>query len=461
MIFSGNSFFERAEVKDVMAYFKLAANPADDESFKRVVNKPARGIGDTSMSALIAASVEKRIPLMKAAFCEDLENYGLKAAAIKKIRDFALMMSGFSSRVVNEDAHSVAVSLAADTGIYIMYKSDTSIEGQAKAANVEELLNGVKTFVEERHGEDFEQMQVDGDVEEGVELSAADLPVVTLADYLENVSLLSAADTAEGEDGEDVNNKISLMTVHSSKGLEFPYVFVAGMEENLFPSGGSLASAQDVEEERRLFYVAMTRAKKCLQLTFASSRMRNGKHENNSPSRFIREIDTRYISNPLQVKDSEVAAPGESSFGFRRQSERSYQSERPYSSDRSYQGDRFRQGGASSSNFTVRQTPASSRPGSSMSGSSRPVSSMSSSSRPVSSMSGSPRPAASIPAADFVPSPILELRAGQRVEHNRFGLGKILQITGRTPADLKAVIEFDNFGQKILLLNYAKIRIVR
>ena len=461
MIYSGNSFFERAEVKDVMAYFKLAANPADDESFKRVVNKPARGIGDTSMSALIAASVEKRIPLMKAAFCEDLENYGLKAAAIKKIRDFALMMSGFSSRVVNEDAHSVAVSLAADTGIYIMYKQDTSIEGQAKAANVEELLNGVKTFVEERHGEDFEQMQVDGDVEEGVELSAADLPVVTLADYLENVSLLSAADTAEGEDGEDVNNKISLMTVHSSKGLEFPYVFVAGMEENLFPSGGSLASAQDVEEERRLFYVAMTRAKKCLQLTFASSRMRNGKHENNSPSRFIREIDTRYISNPLQVKDSEVAAPGESSFGFRRQSERSYQSERPYSSDRSYQGDRFRQGGASSSNFTVRQTPASSRPGSSMSGSSRPVSSMSSSSRPVSSMSGSPRPAASIPAADFVPSPILELRAGQRVEHNRFGLGKILQITGRTPADLKAVIEFDNFGQKILLLNYAKIRIVR
>ena len=171
-----------------------------------------------------------------------------------------------------------------------MYKQDTSIEGQAKAANVEELLNGVKTFVEERHGEDFEQMQVDGDVEEGVELSAADLPVVTLADYLENVSLLSAADTAEGEDGEDVNNKISLMTVHSSKGLEFPYVFVAGMEENLFPSGGSLASAQDVEEERRLFYVAMTRAKKCLQLTFASSRMRNGKHENNSPSRFIREI---------------------------------------------------------------------------------------------------------------------------------------------------------------------------
>ncbi|MGN0188097.1 MAG: ATP-dependent helicase, partial [Candidatus Cryptobacteroides sp.] len=436
MIYSGNSFFERAEVKDVMAYFKLAANPGDDESFKRVVNKPARGIGDTSMNALIAAAVEKHIPLMKAAFCEDLENYGLRAAAVKKIRDFAMMMAGFSARVLNEDAHSLAVSLAADSGIYIMYKSDTSIEGQAKAANVEELLNGVKTFVEERHSEDFEQMQIDGDVEEGVEITAADLPVVTLADYLENVSLLSAADTAEGDDGEDVNNKISLMTVHSSKGLEFPYVFVAGMEENLFPSGGSLASEQDVEEERRLFYVAMTRAKKCLQLTFASSRMRNGKHENNSPSRFIREIDSRYISNPLQVKDFEGLPSVETSFGFRRTGEQHRQG------DRFRQEDRYRSAGPS----------ASSRP-SAPQAISRPLSPT----RPVSPS----RPASSLPSADFVPSPILELRAGQRVEHNRFGLGKIISISGKSPADMKAVIEFDNFGQKILLLNYAKIRIVK
>ena len=190
-----------------------------------------------------------------------------------------------------------------------MYKSDTSIEGQSKTANVEELLDSVKTYIEERHNEDFEEMQADGTIGEGVELSEADLPTVTLSDYLENISLLSAVDM---ESDEDSVNRIALMTVHSSKGLEFPYVYIAGLEENLFPSGGSMASEHDIEEERRLFYVAVTRAEKAVDLTFASTRMRNGKHESNPPSRFIMEIDRKYIANPLQSAQDgleESAAP--------------------------------------------------------------------------------------------------------------------------------------------------------
>ena len=242
MIYSGNSFFERAEVKDVMAYFKLAVNVNDDESFKRVVNKPTRGIGDTSMTALASAAVRHGTSLFKAAFAEDLEAFGLKSPAIKKIREFCEMMSRLSVRAHKEDAYAVASAIAMDSGIFIHYKSDTSIEGQARMANVEELLNSVKTYIDERHNEMFEEMQAEGEVTDGVELTAEDMPVVTLNDYLENVSLLSAVDV-EDEDGG--NNKISLMTVHSSKGLEYPYVFVTGMEENIFPSGGFLASESE------------------------------------------------------------------------------------------------------------------------------------------------------------------------------------------------------------------------
>ena len=160
----------------------------------------------------------------------------------------------------------------------------------------------------------FEEMQADGSVSEGAEITAADLPTVTLGDFLENVSLLSAVDM---EDEEETSNKIALMTVHSSKGLEFPYVFVTGMEENLFPSGGFLATESEIEEERRLFYVAMTRAKKAVVFSFASTRMRNGKHESNSPSRFVREVDPQYISNPLTADiDLDDDRDEESGFTF-------------------------------------------------------------------------------------------------------------------------------------------------
>ena len=422
MIYSGNSFFERAEVKDVMAYFKLAVNVNDDESFKRVVNKPARGIGDTSMTALTAAATEHKTSLFKAAFADDLEKFGLKAPAVKKIREFCEMMDKLAVRAHKDDAYSVASAIAMESGIFMLYKSDASIEGQARAANVEELLNGVKTYVEEKQNEIFEEMQAEGQVVEGVELAASDLPAVLLIDYLENVSLLSAVDVDE----EDSMNKISMMTVHSSKGLEYPYVYVVGMEENIFPSGGFLSSENEIEEERRLFYVAMTRAKKNLQLSFAQTRMRHGKHESNSPSRFIKEIDKEYIQNPLSL---EMETPEPEAFT------KSWGRPAPSRFGNMY-------GRSSQPVVERRSTPV------------RQVSQPSGMPRPVSR----PRPVAPrVPDADFVPTPILQLRAGQRIEHNRFGYGEILEISGQA-ADLKAKIRFDDHGEKILILKYAKIR---
>ena len=287
----------------------------------------------------------------------------------------------------------------------------------------------MKSFVDERHNEMFEEMQADGIVQEGTELTAADLPVVSLEDYLENVSLLSAVDL---EDDEETSNKIALMTVHSSKGLEFPYVYVAGMEENIFPSGGFMASENEIEEERRLFYVAMTRAKKALSFSFAATRLRNGKHESNSPSRFVREVDARYVANPL---GAEVEHERESG---RMQSFGSWGGRNTYG-----------RSGSVRTEAPVRQQSAS-RPVIS----SRPQNVIAS--RAMPSVRPQPVPKR-VADADFEPTPILKLKAGQRIEHNRFGLGVIREITGN-PADLKAKIAFDEHGEKTLILKYAKIR---
>ena len=431
VIYSGNSFFERAEVKDMMAYFKLIVNPNDDESFKRIVNKPARGIGDTSVSALTAAASNQKISLFKAAYAENLENFGLKPPAIKKIRDFCDMIGKLCLRSNNEDAYDVAAATAMESGLLMFYKSDTSIEGQSRTANVEELLNSVKIYIEEKQNEYMEELQAEGLVSDGSEVVATDLPIVTLGDYLENVSLLSAVDV----DDEESSNKVTLMTVHSSKGLEFPYVFVAGMEENIFPSGGFMISETEVEEERRLFYVAMTRAKKAVVFSFAQTRTRNGKHESNSPSRFVKEVAPQYIANPLSsLLDDDDEQPHQSFGGWGKTF-----------------GSRSGYAYGQSSKVQIERRPV-------------PVSQSARKPEPVRRSEPLPvrRPQA-LPKrtadAEFEPTPILQLKAGQRIEHNRFGYGKILEITGSV-ADMKAKIAFDEHGEKILILKYAKIRAV-
>ncbi len=441
VVYSGNAFFDRAEVKDMMAYFKLAANINDDESFKRIVNTPARGIGDTSLKALqeVAAALGK--PLFSTVFSEELPK-SLRTTAVDKMKAFCQMILKYSGMLAKTDAYEVALGLANESGYLAMHKADTSIEGQARLANVEELLNSVKTYVDETHNTAYEELLAtmpDTDSAD-IEIPASELPVVTLGEFLENISLLSNVDMT---DEEDTHNKVSLMTAHSSKGLEFPYVYVTGMEENLFPSGGSLATVPEIEEERRLFYVAMTRAQKNVTFCFATSRMRNGKTEANSPSRFIREIDRQYFKNPLpdgtDRRTGKFGADG--SFGlddddpFDFEGRRKWQKPSPRNTPVNYTGRRTMPVQPTRPSVPAQAGP--SRVG-------RPAA------KPV------PLKA---PAADFQPSPVASLRAGQRIEHNRFGFGKILEITG-SPVEAKAKIAFDDYGEKILLLNYAKIRIV-
>ena len=437
-IYSGNSFFERAEVKDMMAYLKLAVNPNDDESFRRVLNTPARGIGATSEEALVNAARSRGLSLFNACEPTILESAGIKSAAAGRIMAFKNMMAMANAALTKEDAFTVADMLSKQSGLYASFKNDNSIESQSRAANIEELLNSVQSFVEDRQNQYREELLAEGSAEDVDAIQDSELPLVTLGDFLEDVSLLSAVDVS---DDEDVSNKITMMTVHSSKGLEFPYVYVAGMEENIFPSGGMFSDPVQIEEERRLFYVALTRAKVAVNLSFAATRMRNGKHEQNSPSRFVKEIDRRYVDNP--ISDDEVVSVQDSG-GFRGF------------------GSRFNVG--NSGGGRSRETAYNNRYGTSGAVVTEKRAA------PVSPVTWRPlRPAAipdrkpvsaapRTPDADFSPVSVLELKVGQRIEHNRFGYGVIRQITG-TGMDLKAKILFDSFGEKILLLKYAKIRV--
>ncbi len=434
MVYSGNAFYDRAEVKDMLAYFKLAVNPNDNESFKRIVNKPARAIGEVTLAALSVTASSMGCSLMQAALDADLESFGLKRGAREKLRAFAEMMMGFTARASEEGAFSLATSIVEGSGLYTHYKSENDVESQSRAANVAEVLNGVKDFVAERNNSDYEDMLADGTVTGDVPFENVVLPTVLLADYLENVSLLSAVDV---EEGEEAANKVALMTVHSAKGLEFPYVVVAGMEENLFPSGSIFASPGQLEEERRLFYVALTRAGKMVWLSYATERFRNGKHESNPPSRFLREIDKEYIENPGVLENDEMpftrsgggfggGAGFRSGVGQTKTDTHIYN--RP-SIDRN-----VRNGG-----FVANRPPQPSNY--TVGGSSKPTNFTAAGSRS---------------AVDFVPDPISKLKAGQRVEHNKFGFGKIMSITD----GIRATVEFDKFGTKTLILGYAKFRVV-
>ncbi|MBQ2530765.1 MAG: UvrD-helicase domain-containing protein [Bacteroidales bacterium] len=420
VIYSGNSFFERSEVKDMMAYFKLVVNIHDDESFKRVVNMPSRGIGDTSLGALAAMARDLGTSMFKAAYSEKFAEYGLKAPAVARIRSFCDMIGTFAAKAGNTDASELAAALSDACGLHAHFKSDPSIESQSRASNVEELLNSVTAFIEERQNEYLQEIQEESQIVDETEVT---FPLVTLGEFLENISLLTAVDST---DEEDARNRVALMTAHSAKGLEFPYVFVTGMEENLFPSGGMLSTPTDIEEERRLFYVAMTRAEEAVYLSYAQTRMRNGKHESNSPSRFLREIDPAFIANPLRKEEPESSSEDDEDYPFRRS---------------------FTGFGSRRTAFKSRSTVAP-KP---------PVSPASPASRTIESLRNRPLPP-KIPDEEFIPVPMTELKAGQRIEHNRFGFGRIMEITGSVP-DLKAKIVFDGYGEKILLLKYAKIRL--
>lgn len=437
MIYSGNSFYDRQEVRTMMAYLKLAVNPSDDESFLRVVNTPARGIGGTSLDALRIAAITLKCSLVEAVYHEELPSFGLKSAAITRLKAFADMMRSFHTKVATTPAHELAVEIDNAVGLSRVYLEDLSVESQGRAANVDELKNTISSFVESQINEYAEGLVEGGKLHDVSELSPVDYPLVTLPQYLEDASLLSAVDVS---DEEQTNNKIALMTVHSAKGLEFKHVFVTGMEENLFPSG-ICSSSSDIEEERRLFYVAITRAEQDLTLSFALTRMKNGMHESNPPSRFIGEIDRQYIENPLRDTEYVRESGQSSSYG-------GWGTRQPFSHYRPDQSSSHQTVSSSLGSPVVRMAPNSS---------SSSVSRMGSAKRPSSGLGSSGAMRAS--STEFTPSSVLDFKEGQRIEHNRFGFGRIVKISGGV-TDLKATVNFDDHGEKILLLKYAKMRIV-
>ena len=410
-IYGGHSFYERAEIKDMLAYFKLVVNPLDNESFRRIINVPARGIGDTTLDRLAVAAAAAGCPLYNAPLLPDGQLYavGLKDAAIKKLRDFVALIEPLAEQAETADCYNLALAIGNSSGYLVSLKNDNTPEGLGRFENVEELFSSIKEYSEEENemrkilSEDGEE-PVDG--------------TVTLGDYLENIYLMSEAEKDDSKDPErDQTNKILLMTVHAAKGLEFPYVYIAGMEENLFPSESMNDSPDKIEEERRLFYVALTRAEKAVTVSYAQNRRKWGSEASNRPSRFLREI------------------------------ERQYYAVEPDSGDDRY--DPFPQTRFGKSDFQTFRRPESAQ---------RPQTapaprSWQPSARPL------PSPAAHTPSPGFAPSPVSELREGQRVEHDRFGYGTILSMEGEGP-NKKAVVAFDNGGNKTLLLKFAKLRII-
>ena len=286
-IYGGLSFYQRKEIKDLLAYFRLSANNNDEEAFKRIINYPKRGIGSTTVDHLIVKANEEQTSLWNIASNLDKYQLAINAGAQKKISDFVTMINSFNVRLNNTPAYDLAKDIASSSGMTKTLYDDKTPEGVSRYENIQELLNGIKEFTEKNTTEES---------------------ITTLPDFLIDVALLTDADNDKPED----QDKVVLMTIHSAKGLEFPYVYIVGLEENLFPSQLSLNSRTELEEERRLFYVAITRAEKSLTLSYATTRYKWGSLTTSEPSRFIEEIDEKYLDN--QFATLPKSSPKEGAF---------------------------------------------------------------------------------------------------------------------------------------------------
>ena len=386
-IYGGLSFYQRKEIKDLIAYFRLTANPADDESFKRVVNYPARGIGKTTMDRLTVAAANHECALWDVLQDPLKKPEDLKGAAWGKLQDFATMISGFATRLETASAFDLGHHIAQHTALLRELHKDKTPEGVARYENVEELLAGMKEF------------------SDAVDPANPDA-LRTMGDFLVDVALLTDADQDDGDD-----DKVSLMTIHAAKGLEFPYIYVVGLEENLFPSQMALNTREELEEERRLFYVALTRAEKRATLSYALTRYRWGQLIQNEPSRFIEEIDEQYLNLPT------VSARRPEPFDFNTARTSFYKPMPSGSGPRT-------------------TTPP--KPGMKKMSTSAPGAATESGVAPVSSGGIAP---------------------GVEVKHARFGKGKVLKLEGEEP-NVKATVFFPSAGQKQLLLKFAKLEVL-
>lgn len=405
-IYGGLSFYQRKEIKDVISYFRLVINPNDEEAFKRIINYPARGIGDTTVGKIISAATGNGVSLWTV-LCEPL-SYGLtiNKGTHAKLQSFRELLEGFITDQVDKNAYEIGTDIIRQSGIINDVCQDTSPENLSRKENIEELVNGMNDFCALRQ-------------EEGS-------PNVSLTDFLSEVSLLTDQDSDKTDDGE----KVTLMTVHSAKGLEFKNVFVVGLEESLFPSGMVGDSPRALEEERRLFYVAVTRAEEHCFLSFAKTRFRYGKMEFGSPSRFLRDIDVDYLQMPNESGMGKSIDEGTGR--FRREIEGGFT--RSASSSRNSFG----------SGTSERERPKAQVIPPTVPQNLKKVSAISSSGASTTS-SGS--------------AAVTGVKVGQKIEHERFGLGEIMNVEG-TGDNAKATIRFKNAGDKQLLLRFARFKVV-
>ena len=428
-IYGGLSFYQRKEIKDIIAYFRLVANPDDEEAFKRIINYPTRGIGATTVMKIADCAHQNQVSFWEV--IGNVEHYGLNVnkGTQTKLENFRLLISSFIDRSHTLDVYELGDAIIRESRISEDIMSGKNADDLARQENLEEFLSGMQTFVAGR--------QEEGRMDEAY-----------LTDYLQDVALLTDADS-EGEKDEP---RVSLMTIHAAKGLEFATVFVVGLEENIFPSPLAAISVRELEEERRLLYVAITRAEKHCILTNAKNRFRYGKMEFDNPSRFIDEIDASLIEGGEE-------AP-ESSFGGERSSFGGYGSSSRYGSDGGYGGrmpwDRDRSGYGrdyQNSNPVASQFMADPKPGF------KSVRAVNAVHRIMGDTASSSSVASAGSSVFNASSAAGSLSEGCRIEHQRFGIGRVLKIEG-TGENTKATVEFQNAGTKQLLLKFAKFTIL-
>ena len=428
-IYGGLSFYQRKEIKDIIAYFRLVANPDDEEAFKRIINYPARGIGATTVMKIADCAHQNRVSFWEV--IGNVEHYGLNVnkGTQTKLENFRLLISSFIDRSHTLDVYELGDAIIRESRISEDIMSGKNADDLARQENLEEFLSGMQTFVAGR--------QEEGRMDEAY-----------LTDYLQDVALLTDADS-EGEKDEP---RVSLMTVHAAKGLEFATVFVVGLEENIFPSPLAAVSVRELEEERRLLYVAITRAEKHCILTNAKNRFRYGKMEFDNPSRFIDEIDASLIEGGEESP--------ESSFGGERSSFGGYGGSSRYGSDEGYGGrmpwDRERSGYGRNYQNTkpvASQFMADPKPGF------KSVKAVNAVHRIMGDTASSSSVVSSGSSVSNASSAAGSLSEGCRIEHQRFGIGRVLKIEG-TGENTKATVEFQNAGTKQLLLKFAKFTIL-
>lgn len=459
-IYGGLSFYQRKEIKDIIAYFRLVANPDDEEAIKRIINYPARGIGAATVLKIADCAHQNQVSFWEVIGAPERYGLAVTKGTMNKLETFRLLISSFIERAQTTDVYELGDAIIKESGISQDIMSGKDADDLARQENLEEFLSGMSAFVEERREEGrFDEL--------------------FLQDYLQDVALLTDADS----DGDKDEPRVSLMTVHAAKGLEFPTVFVVGLEENIFPSPLSAASLRELEEERRLLYVAITRAEKHCILTNAKNRWRYGKMEFDNPSRFIDEIDGKLI-------DSQDEAGG-SLFGSRADSmsdqpewARAQRSRRPWEdAEQPRYSSRYQNSKPVASQFVADPKPSlfDDEPETSHTSERSSVSGRSSlsegnfksvralnaakrymethSSHPASRSTGSSAASVSSSAASSAGSSSCGLQEGMKIEHQRFGRGTVLKIEG-TGENTKATVEFVHSGTKQLLLKYAKFTVV-